>query len=120
MDKITIKCPKCKGKMKVSLKKAKYKCPHCSEIYKMSYLKLALFKIENFFKAIISTFIDIKNGIKTKYLNAVSTYKYMKGLRANMKRDPNWSNYHREQREMKEADKMENPLKKIFKRGGKK
>lgn len=100
--------------MKVLDKAAKYKCPSCGSIYKISSLKLVQLRIKGFFTGIADTGRDIKNNIKYKISSARTTYNYMKQLRKNMKNDPNWSNYHREQREMKNANKRS--FKDFFKR----
>lgn len=115
MDKRVVVCPSCKKKMKIGNKAAKYRCPNCKEIVVITNLKLFILKIEGFFKGIIQTAIDMKNSIKYKYNNTKATYKYMSQLKKNMKNDPNWSNYHKEQREMKQAEKP-NKFKEFFKR----
>lgn len=114
MKKFIITCPSCHKKMKVLDKAAKYKCPSCGSIYKISSLKLVQLRIKGFFTGIADTGRDIKNNIKYKISSARTTYNYMKQLRKNMKNDPNWSNYHREQREMKNTNKRS--FKDFFKR----
>ncbi|MGL5049680.1 MAG: hypothetical protein ACRC0K_01305 [Fusobacteriaceae bacterium] len=108
MKKVIVNCEKCGKKMKIGFNPAKYRCPHCKDIYNLTRLKSIFLKIKSFFSAIKETFNDSIYNIKTKYKNAVSTYKYMKSVKENMKRDPSWSNYHKEQNEekkMKKADK---------------
>lgn len=105
MEKIVVTCPACHKKMKVLNKTAKYKCPSCGNIYKLTSLKLASLKVKRFFTGIVDTGRDIKNNVKYKFNNARATYNYMKQLKQHMKNNPNWSNYHREQREMKNANK---------------
>lgn len=114
MKKIIVTCPSCHKKMKVLNKSAKYKCPSCGNIYKLNAAKLTVLKIKGFFTGIAETGTDIKNNIKYKITTARATYNYMKQLKKNMKNDPNWSNYHREQREMKNANKRS--FKDFFKR----
>ncbi|MGL5796783.1 MAG: zf-TFIIB domain-containing protein [Cetobacterium sp.] len=108
MKKIIITCPKCKSKMRILDKVAKYKCPNCSEIYIFTNLKRFIQKFTGFFKGILQTLKEIKNNFITKYKNTKATYNYMKQMKTNMKNNPNWSNYHAEQaeeRKMKEAQK---------------
>lgn len=114
MKKIVITCPSCHKKMKVLDKAAKYKCPSCGSIYKLNAVKLTGLKIKGFFTGIIDTGKDIKNNIKYKVNSTRATYNYMKQMKQNMKNDPNWSNYHKEQREMKNANKRS--FKDFFKR----
>ena len=105
MKKIIVTCPSCKKKMKVLNKAAKYKCPSCGNIYKINSLTLTGFKIKGFFTGIGDTAIDIKNNIKYKINSTRATYNYIKQMKKNMKNNPDWSNYHKEQREMKNANK---------------
>ncbi len=114
MKKIVITCPSCHKKMKVLDKAAKYKCPSCGSIYKLNAVKLTGLKIKGFFTGIVDTGKDIKNNIKYKVNSTRATYNYMKQMKQNMKNDPNWSNYHKEQREMKNANKRS--FKDFFKR----
>lgn len=119
MQKIVITCPKCKHKMKISNKRAKYRCPHCKEIYKFSFLKQLYTNIKLFILGFFETLLDIKNNIIKKYRDTKATYKYMKQVRNNLKRDPNWSQYRNEQREQKEVNskfKFKNFLNKFSKR----
>lgn len=98
MKKLIITCPNCMKKMKISNKIAKYKCPHCSTIYKFNSYKFIILNIENFFS-------NIFNSISTKFTNFKNTYKYMKQLKQNMKNNPNWSNYKKQQDEEKSYKK---------------
>lgn len=109
MKKIIITCPKCKEKMRIMDKVAKYRCPNCKEIYNFTWYKRALQKFLGFFQGIIQTFIDIKTNFITKYRNTKATYNYMKQMKTNMKNNPNWSNYHREQEEEKRMKKAQKP-----------
>ncbi|MGL5578198.1 MAG: hypothetical protein ACRDB7_03730 [Fusobacteriaceae bacterium] len=115
MNKLVIVCPHCKQKMKLGTKIAKYRCPHCKEIYKLNLVTLISLKIKNFFKGIAETLTDGKNNLRKKYSDAKRTAEYMAQVRKNMKQDPNWSNYHREQKQQKRETKSEK-LKKFFKR----
>lgn len=115
MDKRIVVCPSCKKKMKIANKVAKYRCPNCKEILNVTTMKLFSYKVFGFFKGIIDTIIDIKNNMKYKYNSAKATYKYMSQVRKNMKKDSNWSNYHKEQRDMKQAEKT-NKFKDFFKK----
>lgn len=92
MKKLIITCPKCRKKMKITNKIAKYKCPHCSEIYKFNFFSFIDLNIQSFFS-------NIFNKITYKYNNFKNTYKYMKQLKQHMKNDPNWSNYRKQQNE---------------------
>ena len=112
MKKIIVSCPKCKKKMKIQNKSAKYKCPSCGNIYKVGFFTLILMRIKNFFLGIIETIRDIKNNIVYKYNSLKTTYKYMSQLKRNMKSNPNWSNYRNQQQEEK---RMKNANKKSFK-----
>lgn len=104
MKKIVIKCPKCQKKMKILDKVAKYRCPNCKEIYKYTSLKRSTNKFLGVFIGMGSTAKDIKNNIKHKYQTSKNTYNYMKNVKKNLKKDPNWSNYHKEQNQMKDAN----------------
>ncbi|MGL5122620.1 MAG: hypothetical protein ACRC6K_00420 [Fusobacteriaceae bacterium] len=115
MNKTIVRCPKCKEKMKIGYKVAKYRCPTCKEIYKLTRLKLLLLRIKGIFLGIIETTKDIKKNIYYKYKTTKATAKYMAQVKKNMKKDPNWSNFHKEQREIKEAKGKRN-FKNIFKR----
>ncbi len=115
MNKTIICCPKCKEKMKIGYKVAKYRCPNCKEIYKLTKLKSIGLKIRGIIFGFLETIKDIKNNISYKYKTAMATAKYMSQVKKNMKNDPNWSNYHKEQREMKEANGKRS-FKDIFKR----
>ncbi|MGL4998619.1 MAG: zf-TFIIB domain-containing protein [Cetobacterium sp.] len=109
MKKIIITCPKCKEKMKIMDKVAKYRCPSCKEIYKFSNYKRIIHKFISFFKGIAQTFIDIKNNFIKKYKDTKATYNYMKQMKSNMKSNPNWSNYHAEQAEEKRMKTAQKP-----------
>ncbi len=111
MKKIVLKCPKCRKKMKISDKPAKYRCPHCKEVYKYTKLKQITGRLTRVFTGIGTTAKDIKNGFIYKYNTAKNTYKYMKSMKQNMKNNPNWSNYHKEQQEMKEMNKAKTGFK---------
>jgi len=105
VKKIVIRCPKCKKKMKISDKPAKYRCPHCSEIYKYTTVKKIISYPGRVIAGIFKTIRDILNGVKAKYNNTKNTYKYMKQVKKNMKSNPNWSNVAKEKNRMKEAEK---------------
>lgn len=120
MKKIVLKCPKCRKKMKISDKPAKYRCPHCKEVYNYTKSKQAVGKVVRVFTGIGTTAKDIKNGFVYKYNTAKNTYKYMKSVKQNMKKNPNWSNYHKEQREMKDLNSSGNKVKDFFSRFKKK
>ncbi|WP_297404324.1 zf-TFIIB domain-containing protein [uncultured Cetobacterium sp.] len=109
MKKIIITCPKCKEKMKIMDKVAKYRCPNCKEVYKFNHFKRGIYKVSSFFKGIIQTFKDIKFNIVTKYKNTKATYNYMKQMKKNMKKNPNWSNFHKEQAEAKKMKQANKP-----------
>jgi len=123
MKKIVLKCPKCRKKMKISDKPAKYRCPHCKEVYKYTRSKQVVGSVIRVFTGVGTTAKDIKNGIVYKYTTAKNTYKYMKSVKKNMKKNPNWSNFHKEQQEMKEmnkANKVKTNFKNLFKKMKKK
>lgn len=121
MKKLVIVCPTCTKKMKISNKIAKYKCPSCSAIYKFNLIKFILINIEKFFMTIIDTLLIFPKKTQKKYKDTVATYKYMKQVRTNMKNDPNWSNFRKQQEEEKTYsssskssffDKLKNKFKK--------
>jgi|GEM_PF-534798 len=114
MKKIVLKCPKCRKKMKISDKPAKYRCPNCKEVYKYTRSKQMTGRVTRIFTGIGTTIKDVKNGIVYKFKTAKNTYKYMNSVKKNMKKDPNWSNYHKDQKEMKEMNKA-NKAKTSFK-----
>lgn len=103
MKKFIILCLACKKKMKISDKIAKYKCPHCGEIYKYNKLKSIFYNTKDVFVGIGETFSDIKFNMKKRYSDAKATYQYMSQLKKHMKNDPNWSQYRKEQQEMKDV-----------------
>ncbi|MCK5780113.1 MAG: hypothetical protein KAH04_03795 [Psychrilyobacter sp.] len=103
--KIVIRCPKCKKKMKISDTSAKYRCPHCGEVYKYTRLKKIISYPGKVIAGIFQTIRDILNGIKTKFNNAKNTAKYMKQVKKNMKSNPNWSNVEREKNRAKEVNR---------------
>lgn len=112
MQKIIINCPHCKKKMKINNKMATYKCPHCNNLYKYNIIQKIYMTIISFFKDFYSTLIDIKKNIKNKFINAKNTYKYLKQVKANIKRDSNWSQYHKESKEKNKKFKFKNFFKK--------
>ena len=105
VKKIVIRCPKCKKKMKIADKPAKYRCPSCGEVYKYTALKKAAGYPGKIIAGIFQTGRDIVTGVKIKYTMAKNTAKYMKQVKKNMKADPNWSNVKKEENRMKEAEK---------------
>ena len=48
MEKIVIICPSCSKKMKITNKVAKYRCPHCSEIYQYTRIKKFFTSIDKY------------------------------------------------------------------------
>lgn len=107
MNKVIVSCDKCGKKMKIGYKPAKYRCPNCKEIYQLTKLKSISLKIKYFFVGIKETVRDSINNIKIKYKNAKATYKYMKSVKENMRKDPSWSNYHKEKNEERKIKKAE-------------
>ncbi|GAA6325165.1 hypothetical protein [Fusobacterium ulcerans] len=103
MKKIVIVCPSCQKKMKISDKTAKYKCPHCGNIYKYTFNKKIVHDVKDVAVGFVTTLKDIKNNAVKKYNDTKATYKYMSQLKKNMKNDPNWSNYRKQQEEMKDV-----------------
>lgn len=109
MKKIVVHCTNCTKKMKILNKMAKYKCPHCSNIYKFNFFKFIFVNIENFF-------MGITNKIITKFTNMKNTYSYMKRVKKNMNSDPNWSNYRKQKLEEKNSSSFfKDKLKSLFK-----
>lgn len=115
MKKIIINCPKCHKKMKISDKIAKYRCPHCQEIYQYNFFKKMFYDIKYVADGFVQTINDIINNFKRKYNNAKATYQYMSQLKKNMKNDPNWSQYRNQQREAKDVSPKKS-FKDFFKR----
>lgn len=115
MDKLIIVCPHCKQKMKLGTKLAKYRCPHCKEVYKLNLMTLIVMRVKGFFEGIVETTVDAKNNLRKKYYNAKATAQYMAQMRKNMKQDPNWSNYHREQKQ-KKAEERSGKFKNFFRK----
>lgn len=119
MKKFIIVCPKCHKKMKISDKRAKYKCPNCGEIYRYHFLRKIYYNLKHVVTGFIQTLKDIIFNIKTKYKNAKATYKYMSQLKKNMKNDPNWSHYRTQQREEKDITpkkSIKDSIKNFFKK----
>ena len=100
--------------MKIQDKVAKYRCPSCKEIYKYTSTKRSMNKFIGVFVGVGTTAKDIKNNIKYKYQTAKNTYKYMKSVKQNLKKNPNWSNYHKEQNQMKDANSSLFKFKNMF------
>lgn len=115
MKKFIIICPNCKKKMKISDKSAKYRCPHCSKIYQYNFPKRVFYNLKDIFLGISQTFSDMKYNIKKKYSDVKATYQYMNQLKKHMKNDPNWSQYRKEQQEMKNVSPKKT-FKNFFKR----
>ena len=87
MRKIVLKCPKCKKKMKISDKVAKYKCPNCGEVYKYTKFRKAYFSVFLVMRDFGLTLKEIFSAIKLKYTMFKNTYKYMKSLKKNQKKE---------------------------------
>jgi hypothetical protein len=107
VKKIIVICPNCKKKMKITDKPAKYRCPHCGEIYNYTVIKKVTGYPIRIAKGAIQTVKDIFFNIKNKYIMARNAAKYMQQVKRNMKSDPNWSNVEREKRRMKEAERAD-------------
>ena len=119
MEKTIVQCKKCSKKMKIRYELNKYKCPSCGEIYVLTRLKFAKLKLKGIFVGIKETAMDVKNNIVYKVKSAKAAHNYTASVKKNMKKDPNWSNYHKEQKEyndMKKANKKWS-LKNVFRRG---
>lgn len=101
MKKLVLKCPKCKKKMKINDKPAKYRCPHCKNIYKYTLIK----KIFSYPGRGIRKVINFFSRIKNRIILARNAAKYMAQVRKNMKQNPNWSNVQAEKNRMKEVNK---------------
>jgi len=84
--KIVLKCPKCKKKMKISDKVAKYRCPNCGEVYKYTKLKKVYFSVALVARDFLVTIKEFSSAIKGKYAAFKNTYKYMKSLKKNQKK----------------------------------
>lgn len=101
MEKIVIICPSCSKKMKIINKVAKYRCPHCSEIYQYTRIKKFFTSIDKYCNRLLDGILSFPRKISKRYRDALATAKYMKQLKKNMKNDPNWSNYRKQQEEEK-------------------
>lgn len=53
MQKLILICPHCRNKMKISNKIAKYRCPHCREIYVFHGLRFAYQNTKQVLESII-------------------------------------------------------------------
>lgn len=115
MKKIIIVCPSCQKKMKISDKTAKYKCPNCGNIYKYTLDKKIIYDVKDVVTGFVTTLKDIKFNTVKKYKDAKATYQYMSQLKKNMKNDPNWSNYRKQQEELKDVTPKKS-LKDLFKK----
>lgn len=109
MKKIVISCPNCKTKMKIMDKVAKYRCPNCKTIYSFNHLKKYTHSVSSVFTGFFQTLKDIKSNVAKKYKDTKATYKYMSQMKKNMKNNPNWSNFHREQAEEKKMKEANSP-----------
>lgn len=78
MEKIIVKCKKCKKEMKILNKSGKYRCPYCKEVYKLNGFSKLILKIGRVFRDFIKTLVDIKNTIKYKLNVAIYHYKNRK------------------------------------------
>lgn len=78
MDKIIVKCKKCKKDMKIFNKTGKYRCPYCKEVYKLNVFSKFILKIGRVFKDFIKTLVDIKNTLKYRFNVAKYHYKNRK------------------------------------------
>lgn len=118
MKKVIVNCKKCGQKIKIGYKPAKYRCPHCKEIYVLTKIKSLVLKIKSIFVGMKETILDSIFNVKTKYKNAKATYIYMKNLKKNMKNNPSWSNYYKEQEEEKKIKRADNKFggRNIFKK----
>ena len=70
MGKIIVTCETCGKKMKITNKKAKYRCPYCKNIYELTILKKIILFLKNLISYIPRKIINIKNTIKYKIMLA--------------------------------------------------
>lgn len=70
MGKIIVTCERCGKKMKITNKKAKYRCPYCKNIYELTILKKIILFLKNLISYIPRKIINIKNTIKYKIMLA--------------------------------------------------
>lgn len=70
MGKIIVTCETCGKKMKITNKKAKYRCPYCKNIYELTILKKIILFLKNFISYIPRKIINMKNTIKYKIMLA--------------------------------------------------
>ena len=70
MGKIIVTCETCGKKMKITNKKAKYRCPYCKNIYELTILKKIILFLKNLISYIPRKIINIKNTIKYKIILA--------------------------------------------------
>lgn len=70
MGKIIVTCETCGKKMKITNKKAKYRCPYCKNIYELTILKKIILFLKNLISYTPRKIINIKNTIKYKIMLA--------------------------------------------------
>lgn len=97
MQKLILTCPHCQKIMKISNKIAKYRCPHCKEIYVFHAARFLFQNIKYILESIVFFPKNLWQKLHKKYRDAKATYQYMKQVQANLKRDPNWSAYRKQQ-----------------------
>ncbi|WP_304158694.1 hypothetical protein [Fusobacterium ulcerans] len=73
------------------------------EIYTNTFDKKIIHDVKDVAVGFVTTLKDIKYNVVKKYNDTKATYKYMSQLKKNMKNDPNWSNYRKQQEEMKDV-----------------
>ncbi len=83
MDKIIIACKKCKKQMKIFNKPAKYRCPHCKEVFKFTKTTQIIEKIKRVGKDAKKTFVDSYKTLAYRFRVAKEQYKMMKQIKKN-------------------------------------
>lgn len=81
MEKIIVTCGKCKKKMKILNKPAKYRCPHCKEVYKFTKTKQIIEKTKRVGKDAKKTVVDIFKTISYRFRAAKTQYQQMKNMK---------------------------------------
>lgn len=86
MEKIVITCKKCKKKMKIINKPAKYRCPNCKEVFTFRKTTQITEKIKRVSKDAVKTFVDLYKTISYKLKVIKTQYKQIKAMKKNQRK----------------------------------
>ena len=70
LGKIIVTCETCSKKMKITNKKAKYRCPYCKSIYELTIFKKIIIFFKNLISYIPRKIINMKNTIRYRIMLA--------------------------------------------------